>query len=463
MKFYILIVALFFTCLSGCKKDEEHKSDEAEIISFSIGEYQLGEAEFSAGNDSAKIKLQVKDGIDLSAVRPVIIVSENATITPASGKEVNFLLNNGKYTYRVISESGMVKEWYVEIIYDSHLALIVNKGEWDPNVKVFTDIDYNNFLTRYEGWNGGDGCYSVLLPNGDILWTFQDSFFGHIGNNRARINNVFVRNAAFIQQNMSLNQVIQLNPGEGNLSETWTKYAGSADDVDWYWTGDSHIYNGKLQVLMAHITKTGNGTWDFQQVSTDVGIFSLPDVKLETIVKDVNKSSVPYSSGLFDAPDGFTYMYGNENGYLTSFLRIARVKDGDLTSDWEYLTKNGWAREPDDFYTLQNVTVPNVFEKDGKYYLVSQEIIFGREIYIWDAVSPIGPWKNKRTIYKIPQKYTQPEFITYNSTIHTHLSKEGELVLSYNINPTDFWSNFNNQGSADRYRPYVVRIYNWQQ
>lgn len=462
MKSYILILVVFFISFSACKKDEELKSDKAEILNFSIGEFQDGAAEFSNENDSAKIKLKVKDGIDLGAVKPVIVVSDNATITPASGKEVNFLLNNGKYTYRVISESGSVKEWYVEILYDSHLALIPNKGEWSPNVKVFVDIDYNNFLTRYEGWNGGDGCYSVLLPNGNILWTFQDSFFGHIGYNRSRMNNVFVRNAAFIQQGMSLDHVIQLNPGEGNQSQTWTKYAGSADDQDWYWTGDSHVHNGKLQVLMAHIRKTGNGTWDFQQVSTDVGIFSLPEVKLETIVKDVDKGSVPYSSGLFDAADGYTYLYGNENKSLTSFLRVARVKGGDLTGEWEYLTKSGWAQQPDDLYTLQNVTLPNVFEKDGKYYLVSQEIIFGREIYIWDAVSPIGPWKNKRTIYKIPEKYTQPEFITYNSTLHSHLSKEGELVLSYNINPTDFWSNFNNQGSADRYRPYLVRIYNWQ-
>ncbi|MGQ8335001.1 DUF5005 domain-containing protein [Sunxiuqinia sp. A32] len=462
MKFYILIVVLSFTFCIACKKEEAQKSDQAEIVSFSIGSFQDGEAEFSFENDSAKIKLWANDGIDLSTLKPTIVVSDFATITPASGEVVNFLLDNGKYVYRVISESGLVKQWYIQIIYNSSLVLIPNNGEWDSNVKVYEATEYNDFLTRYEGWNGGDGCYSVLLPNGDILWTFQDSFFGHIESNRSRVDNTFVRNAAFIQQDMSLDDIVQLNPGQGNQAETWTKYAGSADDEDWYWTGDSHVHNGKLQVLMGHITTTGNGAWDFKQVSTDVGVFSLPDLTLEKIVKDVDKSSVPYSSGLFDASDGYTYLYGNENGYLTSYLRIARVQAGDLTSPWEYLTKSGWSQVRDDHYILQNVTVPNVFEKDGKYYLVSQEIIFGRDIYIWEAPSPIGPWTNKRTIYKIPEKYTHPEFITYNSTIHAHLSKEGELVLAYNINPTDFWSNFNNPGSADRYRPYFVRIYNWE-
>ena len=50
-------------------------------------------------------KLQPKriSGIDLSAIRPQILVSEGATVTPASGEVQNF---TGAVEYTVVSESG---------------------------------------------------------------------------------------------------------------------------------------------------------------------------------------------------------------------------------------------------------------------------------------------------------------------------------------------------------------------
>jgi hypothetical protein len=127
----------------------------------------------------------------------------------------------------------------------------------------------------------------------------------------------------------------------------------------------------------------------------------------------------------------------------------------------EYDGQNGWSSTPDKYSVCSDITQPNVFYKDGKYYLVSQQMIFGLDIYILESSTPVGPWTNKRTLYRIPEKYTN-DIITYNAFVHHALSREGELVISYNINPVDFNSNFNAPGSADRYRPYFVRVFNWK-
>ena len=50
----------------------------------------------------------------------------------------------------------------------------------------------------------------------------------------------------------------------------------------------------------------------------------------------------------------------------------------------------------------------------------------------------------------------------YMINLHPALSRQGELVFSTNSDPANFWDNFNRVGSADFYRPYFFRVYNWE-
>ncbi|MCK7555946.1 DUF5005 domain-containing protein [Chitinophaga sedimenti] len=195
-------------------------------------------------------------------------------------------------------------------------------------------------------------------------------------------------------------------------------------------------------------------------MSTDLAIYELPSLQLKTLIKDKDLLA-NYSAGLMKGNDGYTYLYATEGGFLTSYMYVARVQGHDMKAAWEYYGPSGWTNTPAKHTVAEEITQPNVFFKDGKYYLVWQEQIFGRDIYIMESSSPVGPWSNKRTLYKIPEQYSG-DIITYNAFVHHALSREGELVISYNINPVDFASNFNKPGSADRYRPYFVRVFNWK-
>ncbi|HEY9261964.1 DUF5005 domain-containing protein [Chitinophaga sp.] len=464
-KMILLLMAggIFTSCVKNPLSG--YQSQERAIISFKLPEGQVGETEIVNGTDSATVTLWVTEELDLTALTPQVMVSKNATVLPAPGVKVNFAAHDNRYAYRVTSESGASKYWYVRLMKKTtatgpRLQLLQSNGRWDPRVTVYSDLDYNDYLTRYQNWNGGDGCYSVLLPDGRLLWSFQDSFFGQVSADRNRTNNVMNRNAAHLQLDTSLQSFIQLNPGAGNQSQTWIKYGSAAEDQDWYWPGAGQVHGGKVQMLLSHVKKTGSGTWDFAHVSTDLAIFDLPSMQLSQLIKDKDLSS-NYSAGSMQAPDGYTYMYSTENGFLTSSMYVARAAGQDLTGTWEYYGQNGWSTTPVKYNVCSDISQPNVFYKDGKYYLVSQQIIFGLDIYILESNSPVGPWTNKRTLYHIPDQYSVG-FISYNAFVHHGLSREGELVISYNINPTDFASNFNNPGSADRYRPYFIRVFNWK-
>jgi len=123
----------------------------------------------------------------------------------------------------------------------TRLRFIPNDGNWDPHALVYEDLQYDAYLTRFAGWNGGDGNYSHLLPDSTILWTFQDSFFGTITSNRNRnpSTNAFVRNAGVIQKNRSTSNFTQLNQGNLNNSQTWIQYDNlvSNDTKQIYWPG----------------------------------------------------------------------------------------------------------------------------------------------------------------------------------------------------------------------------------
>ncbi|ANI89638.1 hypothetical protein A9P82_10275 [Arachidicoccus ginsenosidimutans] len=342
------------------------------------------------------------------------------------------------------------------------LKQIQNTGQWDASVQAYEDLQYDAYLTRYSGWNGGDGNYSHVINDTTTLWTFQDSFIGTIDNTRNRdpALNKFVRNAAALQYNKSLQSFVQLNQGTLNNSKTWLMYDNleSNDTKELYWAGDGHVVNGKFQLLLGHLVYNNSGGLDHP--GTDLAVFSIPDMALEQVIKNKVNGDISYDAGIFDDDDGYTYIYGNTQNFLAYDLHIARAPDHDLTANWQFLTANGWADNPDNYTVLEDAqTLPNIIKKNNKYYMISQGAVYGHQIYLWESNSPTGPFTNRRTIYYIPDFSWG---VTYNTTLHQSLSTQGELVIAYNTNPNDFAANFNAPGSADLYRPHFVRLYNWE-
>lgn len=377
--------------------------------------------------------------------------------------------------------------------------------DYDNYVVVFKDKKYDKLFTRTLGWNGGDGVLTTQLPDGNTFWSFNDSFYGVVdGETRARKSCSFPRNSLMVQtpgdeeQNLVwLTDYVQTDKPDAEryyqarthirhpkavaLSEAQIQ-AGEIDQ-DWlYWAGDATVHNNQLQVLW-----NGVDNRDPEHLMRHEGIclatYSLEGkpgdesyMKLISANHHFNDADVySYGSTLCEDEDGHIYLYGSYNNYD---IVVARTATHSLDSPWEYYVSDtsGEYSWQSGYPTQEQVarsriqdtdcSMPWVFKKGDKYYMVAQSKWFGREMYIFRSDKPYGPFTDRKTLFRIPDTLDKLGVQTYGNlymvNLHPHLSREGELVFSTNTDPKDFWDNFNAVGSADFYRPFFYRVYSWE-
>ncbi|MDE6338252.1 MAG: DUF5005 domain-containing protein [Muribaculaceae bacterium] len=406
-------------------------------------------------------------------------------------------------------------------ILDESWKLVRIEGDVRPGTAyAYKDKKYDDLFTRTSGWNGGDGVLTIGLPNGDVFWTFNDSFYGTVyPRTRARSNCSFPRNSVMVQK--AHNGALGENPKDFVwLADyvNWTDRslstymnarthirhplgektdaeieAGDIDQGKVYWSGDGRIYNGKLQMIWIGVEST-----ELRNLGTSLATYSLegnePKNYYTTSIPDylpqpgdylfresekhqINDNAVSYGSTLWEDEDGHTYLYGTK-GYVPL---VARTKTEDLYSEWEYYVKDaegeGWHwqdeyptdEEMDRSSIMANgyqLSLPWIFKDDDYYYMTAQAPFFSREVHIYRSKTPVGPFDEKHLVLMLPDHIdklgNQKYHWLYMVNLHPALSRQGELVFTTNTDPDDFWDNFNATGSADFYRPYFYRVYHWK-
>lgn len=386
--------------------------------------------------------------------------------------------------------------------------------------RAYKDLKYNQLFTRQRGWNGGDGVLTIGLPNGDVFWTFNDSSYGTVSpRSRARLSSSFPRNSVMVQR------AHDGVPGETDQDLVWLadyvnwKYssrdryfhcrthlrhplgektdkeiaAGDIDQGKVYWSGDGTIYNGKLQMIWIGVESaelrnlgTALATYSLEgNVPEGYYLPTIPDylphegdyLYRESVKHYINANAVSYGSTLLEDEDGHTYLYA-ANG---TDAVVARTESHDLYSHWQYYVKaadNSWAWQdnyPDEETMKRSnilavsgyaVMLPWVFRSGDWYFMASQAPVFSRDVFIYRSRTPYGPFGERRLLFRLPDHLDklgpQQYHWLYMVNLHPALSREDELVFSTNSDPADFWDNFNATGSADYYRPFFYRVFDWQ-
>ena len=89
---------------------------------------------------------------------------------------------------------------------------------------------------------------------------------------------------------------------------------------------------------------------------------------------------------------------------------------------------------------------------NGQFIVVFQT---GSNVAIRLGDSPTGPFGVLQNIYECPEVLEDPDIFVYNAKAHPHLSKNDQLLISYNVNTFDFLDHFTNAGI---YRPRLINL-----
>lgn len=310
---------------------------------------------------------------------------------------------------------------------------------------------------------GGDGTYSIALPDGRSIFLMGDSYIGPVTNGARSMQDHMFRNTYILYDEGKVTAIYGAN---GEKSSAAVPPGEKDEHQKWYWPGHGFVNANKLYIFQTLMYQGEAGMWGFKYERTDILEYELPNLELRKTSRVPFEGPEDIHFGMAAlAENSYIYVYAQrdiDNGLNpVADALVARTTIDNLYEHWEYFNGSGWSANPSEAVKmagLSSIAISsqfNVFKLNDKYVLLSQEKQFkSGEIYTFIADSPQGPWYNKQLIYKI-QEEDDPQLFTYNAMAHPQFQKDGMILISYNINNEDFVEQHND---VSTYRPRFLWI-----
>ncbi|ALS29239.1 F5/8 type C domain-containing protein [Paenibacillus sp. 32O-W] len=357
--------------------------------------------------------------------------------------------------------------------------------------------DWEALFSNYNGWSGADGIFSIPLNGYDgpgaaektkTLFLFSDTFVGTVD----------PLTHQRMQANMLNNSVGLLDGGEADAAKLKFTYLPNSADVSlftpktprspqgsWYWLQDGIVIGDRLYIFPLVMVR-GSGPTGFNFATYGVNMIRLPladgvpdldrqeqfDTPLYAKLPD-GTGAIVFGAGIMDNteqsggpdPDGYIYVYGYRDiDGGNKQLVAARVEPQHFEQfdHWRYWDGEEWSPDILEAAALiqgvspeLSVTPINSGALAGKYLLVVERDTMSGYVAISAGDSPVGPFAPLKRIYYTPEIDRANQVFSYNAKAHPHLSRPGELLISYNVNSMDPMANNMN---GDLYRPRWIRL-----
>ncbi|KUL53079.1 MULTISPECIES: DUF4185 domain-containing protein [unclassified Streptomyces] len=348
---------------------------------------------------------------------------------------------------------------------------------------------YGDDMARTDDWTGGDGTHSVRLPDGRVLWLFSDTFLGrvHAPPNPAGQPHTWRDDSAPMVRNSA---VVMSRSGALRRTLTAPLFPDPAPQ-QWRWPVAARVEprspdaEEKVVRVLLWSRMASQGPWIYGvPMATEVATLSLPDLRVESIVKVSDQQGVAdpekrvlYGTTTVDG-DGWTYVFGGTDAQAasrpTSHAHLARVPHGRLAdaSAWEYWDGEEWGRAGASRPVLGDGgqkgvgSAFTVVREKGTYVLFTMAAGAKglTDVTSYWACSPTGPWHGPAKAFEAPlpkDGAARQDTAAYNPQAHPALGKDGRVVLSYDVNwldpvPASAQANVNRNVSL--YRPRFVTL-----
>ncbi|MGD9977879.1 MAG: DUF4185 domain-containing protein [Bacteroidales bacterium] len=350
--------------------------------------------------------------------------------------------------------------------------------------------EWTALMERTSGWFGADGIFSIPLDGIEnqnekdkkTLFIFSDTYIGEVENGAPKPGNVMVNNTTAWMTGVIPDKSaikFEYNTDEnGNPTSYFVPGNRNTKKGEYFWLGDGFINQEKgntLYLFAYHVLMTGPNVFDFD--ATNVAILKIKDPTPEGISNHEQIATnlgfdhpgygrVYFGSGILvntrkanaPDPDGYVYIYGIAEGKKSLLAARVLPKEFEDVDKWKFWNGNGWVKGKENVVPITG-GVSNELSvtptEDGRYLLTFSMTGFSDKIGIRVGTSPIGPFGEINEVYTCPEP-KEKGLLVYNAKAHYHLSKPGELLVSYNTITFNFWEDI--QKDATIYHPRFIKV-----
>ncbi len=328
------------------------------------------------------------------------------------------------------------------------------------------------FVQNGPGWTGADGTYSALLPSGQNLWIWSDSFIGTVDpQTRLRSGALFQAHNSLTILDQSANTLTTV----GYPPKT-TSYFAPSNTADWFWPGDGIVIQRSpgvyaIQVLLLEWTGV------FQFVGNSVATIAYPGMNLISIQPiALPDLSIEWGARIF-RNGAYFYLYGimdpgtgNKLPYVARFAKLSYLTN---PSRWQYwnATSGSWVSGQSNATPMAGVpaitneySVHRLNAATGPFYLMTgmdpQNPPYPGWKYVttYYACAPQGPWTNRTVVYTTPETgapgCSAGTLYTYDPKAHPEFPSSAGILVSYNVNA----GNPKDLVCANDYKPSFIRV-----
>jgi len=302
------------------------------------------------------------------------------------------------------------------------------------------------FDTEPGGVIGADYQRATELPNGNVLWTFQDA--------EVRLpdgSSTLVHNIGMMQVGTCFSVLMS---GTAWDPRPWLFPDSTVRFSHWYWALDAVMgSDGRAYVFAAEMYERG-ATYltRVEPTSTAVAGIDLDTWQVEFLGTPPNAGNRLYGWSIA-SDDDWDYLYANcyrQFGYdpffdvlahdrsCSTVVTVARVPKGQIFSTPSYWTGRGWSRRAADAVpiiargTAHLASGTDFVFRDNRWLAVTKiDDWFGRLIYVETAGRPTGPFERLQTIVA-PVKCPQDCNTYHASWIPTSGADRLTIGLSHN-------------------------------
>ncbi|MGM9636600.1 MAG: DUF4185 domain-containing protein [Eubacteriales bacterium] len=325
-----------------------------------------------------------------------------------------------------------------------------------------------------EGWLGADGIYSVSLDGNDAIgsanpstktfFIFSDTLMG-IADDKGKVTTMYTmpnHSSAILEGNAPDPDKISFVYGyKGSMSvnSRVNLFAQEQWMFDCFTVGDA-IYllaftQSQWKPVQIDMIKLPivDGEVDYQHFERTKNI--------ENLLKITDNVHYDFGMGVLNNtesagapdPDGYLYFYGykdNINEFSRKDLIISRLSESDFPdfSKLTYWNGEEWGSEIEESAVILSnvscevsVTPITGGPYKGKYIAIYTQGVQTAHMMYAIGDSPVGPFAEPVEFYTAPEsgqpsKGAAGTLYTYNAKAHPHLSQDGKLLISYNVNDT---------------------------